>query len=176
MLRFHVVIILISYGAVCGQDLAIELERVNTPSDGVRVTELAHYIDDFGFLAFRLLVENTTQYEIYGLTAEFVYKDSLAVPVHTENFIQLDGEGQIESSPGNFRNSVPPGTFGYTTVRINAASEAQRVYDDAVGVVISLQWSQQPERLLGDLDWDGDVDFDDFFLLADNFGAVAEGP
>jgi hypothetical protein len=26
----------------------------------------------------------------------------------------------------------------------------------------------------GDIDRDGDVDFDDFFLLADNFGKTAE--
>ena len=37
-------------------------------------------------------------------------------------------------------------------------------------IAVVLLWASYREAITGDLDRDGDVDLDDFFLFADNFG------
>ncbi len=45
MVRIHVMVVLASCCAALGQDLTIELERVNSPSEAVTVTQYRMFMD-----------------------------------------------------------------------------------------------------------------------------------
>lgn len=140
----------------------LELEQVNSQSEFVKVIEFQPFIDDNSNTKIKILIENKTLFQLYSVKIHAVYKDLSGVPVYYD-YYYAEGEGQFEYSSGRFTESIPSNTIGILIRYINLPDEAKTV-------VLSLSWRQDVEPLTGDLDRDGDVDYDDFFIFVDNFG------
>ena len=138
MVRIHVMVVLASCCAALGQDLTIELERVNSQSEAVTVTQYRTFMDGTSLRAF-LLAENQSSYELYFVKATFLFKDANGIPVASDD-VFLDGEGLFELTNGTFTDSVPPGTIAIRQGCIACLDNTgyQRIIDEATSVVISL--------------------------------------
>ena len=64
---------------------------------------------------------------------------------------------------------TPADTMAYAASIQVASNDAEK---PSLTVLLSGRGIEQPVGLLGDFDGDGDVDFDDFFLFADQFGTT----
>ena len=97
--------------------------------------------------------------------------------IYTDSY-NADGEGQFEAWGDTWTDSIPPNTIGISQTYVSALDRhgEERVEKEAKTMVISLFWKQDVEPLTGDLDRDGDVDFDDFFIFVDNERDLKVGP
>jgi len=73
---------------------------------------------------------------------------------------------------GEQEKAIPPGGRGLS--RQPARWFDLFVYNDASQIHFTITYETAVPAIQGDIDRDGDVDFDDFFILADNFGKTAE--
>ena len=64
---------------------------------------------------------------------------------------------------------IEPGGRGYSLNNLNCID----CINDATKLHFTITYETMVPAIPGDIDRDGDVDFDDFFLLADNFGKTA---
>ena len=157
--------------------LDIELEKFTAPSSLVEMVDFSVYIEDVGSderVYVSAVFENGTVFELYFVKGNVIYKDSTGTPVHTED-LYFKGETEFEYREGSFTSSVPPNTMGIGKFQVAILEETTEevVKTKAKTAVIALSWQQNYPSVKGDLDEDGDVDFDDFFILADNFGKSA---
>lgn len=155
-----------------GNFLNLELEQVTSPSELVKVIEFQPFIDFHEDKNIRILIENKTLFELYFVEIHLIYKDLSGVPIYNYSSF-FDGEGQVEYMSSRWTDSIPPNTIGIINGMHPAGYDwtgEARIINEAKTVVASITWKQDVEPLTGDLDRDGEVDFDDFFIFVDNFG------
>lgn len=156
------------------QFLNVTLDGVSSPSDFVSVVKFEPFIDNRGAPNFTVTLENKTNYELFSVYAMMIWKDSLEVPIAS---VEWSFEGQGSAFYWDrIRNTIPPNTMGILRGKAVSYSDQDlypKILEETITVSIALSWNTIEESLIGDLDGDGDVDLQDFFLLADNFGKIA---
>jgi hypothetical protein len=156
------------------QFLNVTLDGVGSPSDFVNVVRFEPYFSRSGNPYCEVVIENETNYELYWADLTLVWKDSLGIPIASQEW-SFEGEGSALVRDRVY-NTIPPGTMGiFQGVAVPYGEEEMltKIKQEAKTVSIALEWETIEESLVGDLDGDGDVDLQDFFLLADNFGKIA---
>ena len=152
---------------------SLVLEGVSVLSDSIliRGLELSSY--DF-FDSPRVNVKgeiyNGTGYFIYFVDLTFFHKDSTG-SIISRSFARAQGETIIDLSVVTV-DAIAPGATGFLDSEFYRESDYP--LEDLVSYSISIDFDTQSEHIPGDIDRDGDVDFDDFFALADNFGRRVE--
>ena len=132
------------------------------------VTETMNITEDFsGDVKIFGEVRNDTNFTLKFVEVIFTFRDSTGKILGLENTF-VDGD-------------TVPTSFSTTDTGINPLKSAP--FDLFTNVVstevdtfeVRVSYGTVEERIKGDLDDDGDVDFQDFLLFADNFGKTIEG-
>lgn len=169
MLLATAVILLQSAGGFCQKTpWDITLTMFTAASDKVVLKRVETYFEEsnssVGYLEGE--IANNTQYDIASAFFSTYLKDSagnLSLAVGGNNGIA--GEDVIILGDGTIVTDViKSGKSGYFRTWLDS---------DTKTYSIVMQYRTVSPHIPGDIDDDGDVDFDDFFILADNFGKTA---
>jgi hypothetical protein len=168
----------------------ITLETVNSLSSEVAVVSetLNLNLDDSHYLRDDLNisgeVRNGTNYEIYSVRVTAFAKDLNGGILEDVHGLAI-GETMIETSSGWVTESIRPGATGFFSFPMCCSWSGNTIrpgFDigDIASYSMSISFRSEVTTLIGDINRDGSVDFDDFFLLSDNFGksvpAIAAKP
>lgn len=141
------------------------LESVSSLSDKVTFSRITASIDDRGRIEISGEVLNETLYEIYFVRTRFNLKDADGAIIE-QDYAFASGETIRDIGSGISTEVIEPGKTGFFEETVSD----EDVIAATVSFSASIAFDKQVESIKGDIDNDGDVDLQDFFIFADNFG------
>ena len=114
-------------------------------------------------------VVNNTKINIFLVYVDLSYMNEEGQIMHSD-WYGVPGLTVMETNDGLQVTGIEPGGRGYRSGFMFCTD----CINDATKLHFTITYDTMAPAIPGDIDRDGDVDFDDFFLLADNFGKTAE--